>query len=92
MTLEKLIEEINAAGWLVTSIYQRSPSGWGAALRPMNDWTAANGTGEGPLEALQAAWEQRPNRMREKDWAALRDKPKPGGLVRRRLTGGSRDT
>ena len=90
MILEKLIEEINAAGWLITDLYQRAPRGWGASLRPANDWTCAYGVGDTALDALAAAWDERPKRMKDKDWEALKDKPKPGGVARRRLTGGRR--
>lgn len=57
--LDELIEHINAAGWLVTELYQSAEDAWTAALRQRGDFTSLHGTGETAVEALSLCWKRR---------------------------------
>lgn len=78
MIVEKLVDEINKAGWLITEIYQRDHDQWFAVLRRRGDFSAAYGEAATMLGALGTAWSeaQMHKRMTNADWDALKTKPK----------------
>lgn len=54
--LDKLVQEINGKGWLVSSLYQPGYGTWCASVRDFGHYCSGYGQGKDPVAALADAW------------------------------------